>query len=278
MALVINTNIASLSAQKNLVANTSQLAVSVQRLSSGLRINSARDDASGLAVSEKLRAQVRSISVAIRNSQDGVSLAQTMEGGLVEIGNILGRMRELAEQAANGTVQDSSALDNEYKQMIAEIDRISRTTEFNGVKLLNGDSSAAGISLQVGFQNTADDRITFFSGVGATNTSSLGLTGAVGTISAVGNAQSALTAIDSAINTVATNRGTFGAVMNRLESTIANLRVAAENLGAAESAIRDADFAYETSQFTRNQILVQAATAMVAQANVLPQAALQLLK
>lgn len=278
MALVINTNIASLSAQKNLVANTSLLSVSVQRLSSGLRINSAKDDASGLAVSEKLRAQVKSISVAIRNSQDGVSLAQTTEGGLVEIGNILSRMRELAEQAANGTVQDRTALDSEYTQMISEIDRISATTEFNGVKLLNGDSSATGVSLQVGFQNSANDRISFFSGIGVTGSSTLGLTGTFGTISAVGNAQSALAQIDSAINTVATRRGTLGAVMNRLESTIANLRVASENLGAAESAIRDADFAFETSQFTRNQILVQAATAMVAQANVLPQAALQLLK
>ncbi|MBI5575337.1 MAG: flagellin FliC [Deltaproteobacteria bacterium] len=278
MALVINTNIASLSAQKNLVANTSLLSTSVQRLSSGLRINSAKDDASGLAVSEKLRAQVKSISVAIRNSQDGVSLAQTTEGGLVEIGNILSRMRELAEQAANGTVQDRTALDNEYTQMIQEIDRIALTTEFNGVKLLNGDSSATGVSLQVGFQNSANDRIAFFSGIGVTGSSTLGLTGTFGNISIVGNAQSALAQIDSAINTVATRRGTLGAVMNRLESTIANLRVAAENLGAAESAIRDADFAFETSQFTRNQILVQAATAMVAQANVLPQAALQLLK
>lgn len=277
MALVINTNIASMSAQRNLVINSEKLATSVQRLSSGLRINSAKDDAAGLAVSEKIRAQVRSIAVAIRNSQDGISLAQTNEGGLQEIGNILGRMRELSEQSANGTLGTSerNTLDAEYQQLRTEIDRISNTTEFNGTKLLDGSQSTTGVSLQVGFQNTTDDRITFFSGIGATSTTTLSLTA---NISTVANAQSNLDMTSSAIGTVAASRGTLGAVMSRLESTIANLRVTSENLTAADSAIRDADFAYESSQFTRNQILVQAANAMVAQANVLPQAALQLLK
>jgi flagellin len=277
MALVINTNIASMSAQRNLVINSEKLATSVQRLSSGLRINSAKDDAAGLAVSEKIRAQVRSIAVAIRNSQDGISLAQTNEGGLQEIGNILGRMRELSEQSANGTLGTSerNTLDAEYQQLRTEIDRIANTTEFNGTKLLDGSQSAAGVSLQVGFQNTTNDRITFFSGIGATSTATLSLTA---NISSVANAQSNLDMTSSAIGTVAASRGTLGAVMSRLESTIANLRVTSENLTAADSAIRDADFAYESSQFTRNQILVQAANAMVAQANVLPQAALQLLK
>jgi flagellin len=277
MALVINTNIASLSAQRNLATNNSQLGTSVQRLSSGLRINSAKDDAAGLAISEKLRSQIRSISVAVRNSQDGISMAQTTEGGLAEMGNILGRMRELAEQSANGTLGDSErlTLDKEYQQLKQEIDRISNATEFNGAKLLDGSMSSSGVTLQVGFQNTANDRITFFSGMAAVNVTALSLTA---DISTVGSAQSNLDMVTSAIGTVASARGELGAVMSRLDSTISNLRVTSENLSAADSAIRDADFAYEAAQFTRNQILVQAANAMVAQANVLPQAALQLLQ
>ncbi len=280
MALVINTNIMSLNAQRNLSANNNKLAVSVQRLSSGLRINSAKDDAAGLAISEKLRAHVRSVNVAIRNAQDGISLAQVAEGGLDQIGSLLARMRELAEEAANGTLgtTERSALDNEYQQLKSEIDRIADVTEFNGTKLLDGSKSTTGVTLQVGFQNTANDRITFFSGVGPTKTTNLGLTGTFGTISSAANAQSALTQIDSAINTVATRRGTLGAVQNRLDNTISNLRIASENLSAADSRIRDADFAYETAVFTRNQILVQASTAILAQANVLPQTALSLLK
>ena len=278
MALVINTNIASLSAQRNLATNNAQLGTSVQRLSSGLRINSAKDDAAGLAISEKLRSQIRSISVAVRNSQDGISMAQTTEGGLAEMGNILGRMRELAEQAANGTLGGAErvTLDKEYQQLKTEIDRISNATEFNGAKLLNGSMSAGGVTLQVGFQNVAaNDRITFFSGMAAVNSTQLSL---MADISTVGSAQSNLDMVTSAIGTVAAARGELGAVMSRLESTISNLRVTSENLSAADSAIRDADFAYEAAQFTRNQILVQAANAMVAQANVLPQAALQLLQ
>jgi flagellin len=278
MALVINTNIASLSAQRNLATNNAQLGTSVQRLSSGLRINSAKDDAAGLAISEKLRSQIRSISVAVRNSQDGISMAQTTEGGLAEMGNILGRMRELAEQAANGTLGDAErvTLDKEYQQLKTEIDRISNATEFNGSKLLDGSMSASGVTLQVGFQNVAaNDRITFFSGMAAVNVSALSL---MADISTVGSAQSNLDMVTSAIGTVASARGELGAVMSRLDSTISNLRVTSENLSAADSAIRDADFAYEAAQFTRNQILVQAANAMVAQANVLPQAALQLLQ
>ncbi len=283
MAVVINTNIMSLTAQRNLTVNQNKLAVSVQRLSSGLRINSAKDDAAGLAISAKISAQVVSIQVAIRNAQDGISLAQVAEGGLAQIGDILTRMRELAEEAANGTLgaSERSALDNEYQQLMSEIDRIAEVTEFNGVKLLNGSQtgSTGGVTLQVGFQNTANDRITFFSGVSAIMTQSLlGLTGALSTIVSAGNAQSALTQIDSAISIVAKYRGTLGAIQNRLESTINNLRIASENLSAANSRIKDADFAYETAQFTRNQILVQAGTAVLAQANVLPQNALQLLR
>jgi flagellin len=280
MALVINTNVASLIAQRNLAVNNSALSKSVQRLSSGLRINSAADDAAGLSISEKLTAQTRSIAVAIRNSQDGVSLSQVAEGGMTEIGNILTRMRELAEQSSNGTLGGSerSALDNEYSQLKSEIDRISNVTEFNGIKLLDGSQSTTGVTLQVGFQNTTNDRINFFSGIAATDTTQLGITGAFGTISSAGNAQSALTQIDAAITTVAQRRGTLGAIQNRLDSTVSNLRVSSENLTAANSRIKDADFAYETAQFTKNQILVQAATSILAQANVLPQNALKLLR
>jgi flagellin len=189
-------------------------------------------------------------------------------------------MRELAEQAASGTLGDSdrSALDNEYQQLKSEIDRIVNVTEFNGTKLINGSQSANGIALQVGFKNTTNDRITVLSGLGTVSSTGLGLTGVFSTISAQGNAQSALTQIDSAINTISTRRGTLGAFQNRLEVTITNLRVASENLSAANSRIRDADFAAETAAFTRNQILVQSATAILAQANVLPQNALQLLR
>ena len=160
MSLVINTNIASMNAQRNLATNSEKLATSVQRLSSGLRINSAKDDAAGLAISEKIRSQVRSISVAVRNSQDGISLAQTTEGGLQEIGNIVGRMRELSTQSANGTLgqTERNSLDAEYQQLKTEIDRISNATEFNGIKLLDGSQSASGVTLQVGFQNVASQR------------------------------------------------------------------------------------------------------------------------
>ena len=277
MPLVVNTNMPSLGAQRNLATNTGSLTKSVQRLSSGLRINSARDDAAGLAVSTKLRAQVASVAVAIRNSQDGISLAQTTEGGLNEVTNILIRMRELSEQSANGTLSDleRGSLNVEYLGLVEEIDRITQVTEFNGVKLLNGSYSGSGVTLQVGFQNTSDDRITFFSGLAALDSSTIGLQT---DISSMANAQSNLTSIDSAIGLVAAARGELGAVMSRLDSTISNLRVTSENLSAANSAIIDADFALEASIFIRNQILVQAGTSMVAQANVLPQTALTLLQ
>lgn len=281
MSLVINTNIASLNAQRNLATSTLNLNTSVQRLSSGLRINSAKDDAAGLAISEKLRAHTRSINQAIRNSQDGISVSQTAEGALSEIGGLLSRMRELAEQASNGSISASnrSDLDNEFQQLKTEIDRIATVTEFNGTKLIDGSQCASGMTLQVGFQGTTDDRITVMSGLTSVHSgSALSLTGNYSAIISAAQATSVLAAIDSAISTVATRRATLGAIQNRLDTTISNLRVASENLTAADSRIRDADFAYETAQFTRNQILVQAATAILTQANVLPQAALQLLR
>jgi flagellin len=280
MALIINTNLASLNAQRNLAVNQGALDRSVQRLSSGLRINQAADDAAGLSISERLRAFTRSIHQAMRNAQDGISLIQTAEGGLAEVGNILARMRELATQAANGTLDGTAraALDTEYRQLASEIDRIVAVTEFNGVRLIDGSQSATGIALQVGFRATPSDTITILSGVGTTAASAIGITGAASTISTIANAQLALAAIDNAIVTVAGRRGDLGAFQSRLGTTISNLRVAAENLTAADSRIRDADFAAETALFTRNQILVQAATAILAQANMLPQNALTLLR
>ena len=278
MPLVINTNVASLNAQKNLSTSNGLLSKSVERLSSGLRVNSARDDAAGLAVSSKLRAQIASISVAIRNSQDGISLAQTTEGGLNEMGNILTRMRELSEQSANGTlgIKERNALDAEYKQLYDEINRISKVTEFNGVRLLDQSYSIPGgaLMLQVGFQNTSNDVITL-SGMSGIDASTLSIQS---TINSQTGAQANLSLLDQAIETVATTRGNLGAIMSRLDSTIANLRVSHENLSSADSAIRDADFALEASVFIRNQILVQAGTSMVAQANMLPQTALTLLQ
>ena len=281
MSLVINTNVASLDAQRNLANNSEAVQVSVQRLSSGLRINSAKDDAAGLAISDRLRSQIRSIAVAIRNSQDGTSLSQTAEGGLAQIGDILARMRELATQSANGTIADTdrTALNNEFTQLKDEIDRISNVTEFNGTKLLDGTLST---TLQVGFRNTANDRIDI-SLNSAANSVSLGILGGINdTIAGDGtgqaNAQNMLTTLDAAISSVSSMRGTLGAIQNRLTSTISNLSISSENLTAADSRVRDADFALETATFTRNQILVQSATAILAQANQLPSQALQLLK
>lgn len=283
MPLVINTNVASLFAQRALTNNTSSLEKSVQRLSSGFRINSAADDAAGLAISNKLTAHIRSIAVAIRNAQDGTSMMQTAEGGLNEITSLLTRMRELAEEASTDTISsERSALDTEYGQLKQEIDRIANVTEFNGVKLLDGSKSASGLSLQIGFMNTQYDRIIILSGVeGAAITSSaigLNATRSTDSISTADQARSALSVLDEAIASVAKRRGIFGAVMNRLDSTISNLRISSENLSAANSRIMDADFAAETATFTKNQILVQAATAVLAQANTLPQQALQLLR
>ena len=280
MGLIVNTNLFSLNAQRHVQKTQNSLGKSVERLSSGLRVNSARDDAAGLAISMKLTAHVRSLNQAVRNAQDGISVVQTAEGGLNEIHNILTRMKELATQAANGVLSDSdrTALNNEFADLKTEITRISDTLEFNGRKLINGDLSVTGVSLQVGSNNTVNDRITIdkttFNDIDA---SSIGLTQTVSSIDQVANAQSMLTLVDSAIAQVSTRRGTLGGVQNRLDSTIANLEITSENLSAANSRIRDADFAVETANLTRSQILLQAGIASLSQANVLPQYALQLL-
>lgn len=276
MALTVNTNIASLNAQRNLTVTQGQLNKSLQRLSSGLRINSAADDAAGLAISEGMRSQIRSMNQAVRNANDGVSLVQTAEGALNEVSNILVRMRELATQSATGTVSSDqrSYIDSEFTQLKNEIDRIASATDFNGTKILDGSSGT--VSFQIGAGNTANDIISVTISAGAA--SSIG----VATASVSGNsgaaASAALGAIDTAIKSVSNIRGNLGAVQNRLQSTINNLQVSVENLSAAESRIRDVDVASETAAMTRAQILTQAGTSILSQANQTPQSALSLLR
>lgn len=274
MALRINTNIASLTAQRALASVTERLSGNYRRLATGLRISTAADDAAGLAISERLRAQVRSLNQAKRNAADGISLVQTGEGALNEVSGILLRLRELAVQSANGTVSDTdrATLDEEFQSLVAEVDRIGRSTEFNGIKLLDG--SASSVTFQVGSGTTVgvDTLSANLSAVLATGLGIdvLGLTNASA-------ASSAMSALDSAIDSVSRSRGRLGAMQNRLQYTVNNLQVQSENLSAADSRIRDVDIAYETAQLARNSIMQQAAIAMLAQANSQPQLALQLL-
>jgi flagellin len=274
MSLVVNTNIASLAAQNNLTNNTNKLERSVERLSSGLRITRAADDAAGLGVSETLRAHIASINQASRNSNDGISLTQIADGSAQSIGNLLSRLRELASQSSNGTVgtTERSYIDQEFVQLRSEIDRIASVTEFNGTALLSG--SALSFSLQVGFKSGSCNTLSL--NLKALDLASIGLNSV--NVSSAANAQSALGNIDSAISAVASARADYGSYQNRLEATISTLQVTSQNFSAAESRIRDADVAYETSQFTKNQILVQSGIAILAQANALPQQALTLLR
>jgi flagellin len=274
MGLVINTNVSSLAAQNNLTNSTNQLERSVERLSSGLRITRAADDAAGLGVSETLRAHIRSINQAGRNSNDGISLTQIADGAAQTIGNLLSRLRELASQSANGTVgtTERSYLDQEFVQLRSEIDRIAAVTEFNGTALLSG--SANTFTIQVGYKSGANNSLTLT--LKDLDVASVGLSSV--NVSSAANAQSALSNIDSAISAVATARADYGSYQNRFEATIASLQVTSQNFSAAESRIRDADVAYETSIFTKNQILVQSGIAILAQANALPQQALTLLR
>ncbi|MEM7199170.1 MAG: flagellin [Planctomycetota bacterium] len=274
MGLRVNTNVASINAQRSLSQINGRLQNNFRRLSTGLRIASAADDAAGLAISERLRAQVRSLEQAQRNSNDGISLVQTAEGALNEVNSILIRLRELSIQAANGSVsnQDKETLEQEFGDLISEINRIGRSTEFNGIRLLDGSSSS--VSFQIGFGvNTSVDSLQV--SLDATLSTSLALNSL--DIGSGGDTSTAISQIDSAINTVSSLRGRFGAVQNRLQSTIANLGVQVENLSAAESRIRDVDVALETAQLTRNSILQQASISILTQANAQPQAALSLL-
>jgi len=275
MALIVNNNIASINAQRNLGVNSAQLEGSVARLSSGLRITRAADDAAGLGISETLRAQIRSINQAVRNSNDGISLLAIADGGAEGIGNLLGRLRELAEQSASGILgsNERSFLDQEFVALRSEIDRISSVTEFNGVKLLSGTVNDS-LSIQIGFRSSANDTLSINLNdlhVGALNLTTVN-------VSTSGNALDALSNIDSAISAVASARANIGSLQNRIDAAVGNLQVAGENITAAESRIRDADIAFETAKFVRNQILVQAGTSILAQANTLPQQALALLQ
>ena len=275
-ALSLQTNIGSLTAQRNLRKNERGLHTAMGRLSSGLRINQASDDAAGLSISEKLRAQVRGLSQAQRNANDGVSLIHTAEGALNETSDMLIRMRELAVQSANGTLGASEriAVNREFTALKAEIDRISNVTEFNGLKLIDG-SLSTGLTFQVGLNNNSNDQITI--SVSSSVATALGLTAGM-TLSTSTGAQNSLAIIDTAISTVASRRGDLGAVQNRLYSTINNLSAAHENLSAANSRIRDTDVAAESANFTRGQILMQSGIAVLAQANQLPSMAISLLK
>ncbi|TPV95511.1 MAG: flagellin FliC [Myxococcales bacterium FL481] len=275
MMITVMTNVTSLVAQQNLNKNNHKLTDSLSRLSSGLRVRSAADDAAGLAISEDFKAKIRSLGQAKRNANDGVSLAQTADGSLNEVGALLIRMRELAVQARNGTVNDTQRgyLDDEFQELKSEIDRIVNTTEFNGVNLINGDQSG-GIEFQVGVGTTANDRLTL--SIATTSAAALSIDSA--TIGGVTAADTAIARLDSAIEAVSTRRAAIGAMQNRLTVTISNIDTYSTNLDAAKSRIIDVDVAAETSRLTRQQVLVQAGTAMLAQANQSPQVALSLLR
>lgn len=277
MALIVNSNLASLNAQRNLSTSQNDLNTSLQRLSSGLRINSAKDDAAGLFIAQQLTRDIRGTNQAVRNAADGISLGQTAEGALGQIANNLQRIREIAIQAANATVGDRSGLQKEVDQLTQEISRIVQTTEFSGTKLLSGATS---LVFQVGASGSADNQVVLdtvnITGIGGY---ALNLT-ATGTInvSDATNASAALSGLSSDIDTVNQTRATYGALQNRFEAVISNLQNYAENLTAARSRIEDADFAAETARLTRAQILQQAGTSILAQANSLPQNALALLQ
>jgi flagellin len=281
MPQTINTNLTSLNAQRNLNSSQSSLATSMQRLSSGLRVNSAKDDAAGLAIAERMNTQVRGMNVAIRNANDGISLSQTAEGALGKISDNLQRMRELAVQSANDTnsTTDRVALDNEFKQLASENARLITNTTFNGQPLLTGTGGTGGVfTFQVGANSTADNQITITTSDVATamGTNTQGAAATLGTTAA--EALTAMDNIDAALTEVNSARSTYGAAQNRFEAVISGLQVASENQAAARSRIMDADFAAETAAMSRAQILQQAGTAMVAQANQLPQQVLRLLQ
>jgi flagellin len=276
MALTINTNVASLNAQRNLGKSQGALNTSLQRLSSGMRINSAKDDSAGLAISDRMTSQIRGLNQAVRNANDGISVAQTAEGAMGEVTNILQRMRELAVQSGNdsNSASDRTSLQAEVDQLISEIDRIADTTEFNETKLLDGTGSS--LSFQVGARGTSNDKISINVGNLDMTTATLGVD-AVDLSAAGSDIEATLTSIDDAIASVSSSRGDLGAIQNRFESTIANLSNISENVSAARSRIMDADIAQETSNLTKFNILQQAGVSILAQANQQPQLALSLL-
>ncbi|QLE86162.1 flagellin FliC [Shewanella sp. Scap07] len=272
MAITVNTNVTSLKAQKNLNASSSNLATSMERLSSGLRINSAKDDAAGLAISNRLNSQVRGLEVGMRNANDAISIAQISEGAMQEQTNMLQRMRDLTIQSENGanSTADLQALKDEMDQLALEITAIGTNTAFGDTKLLNGDFSA-GKSFQVGHQNGEDIKVS----VGKSDAASLSV-GSLTVLTSAGRS-TALAKIDAAISTIDTSRAKLGAVQNRLSHNISNSANTQANVADAKSRIVDVDFAKETSTMTKNQVLQQTGSAMLAQANQLPQVALSLL-
>ncbi len=284
MALVINHNLMAMSAARYLGVAYNRLSVSVARLSSGLRINSASDDAAGLAIREMMRTDIRVLNQGVRNANDALSLIQTADGALSVIDEKLTRMKELAEQAATGTYTEAQRLimDSEYQAMASEITRIANATDFNGVYLLNGSLAGSGMKIHFGTGNSSAEDYYYIK-IGNATASALGVgnelaAGTAGsTISTQAAAQQALEAIDDAIATKDNIRANLGALANRLANTVSNLTIQAENLQAAESRISDVDVATEMTEFVRNQILTQAAVAMLAQANALPQLALTLI-
>jgi flagellin len=275
MGLRIYNNVEAQNAHRQLQATNDKLSSTMERLSSGLRINRAADDAAGLAVSEEMRTQIRGMKVASRNALDGVSLVQVADGALSGVNDMLQRVRDLAVQAANGTLTDLQRgnLDQEVQSIVAEMARVASDTEFNGVKILSGSvaSAASAITLQVGANGSQVIAFT----VATMTASDLGISGIA--VSTAASATAAIASIDAAIRTVNSQRASMGAIQNRLEQTISRLELTSENLQAAESRIRDADMASEMIDYTRNQILQQSGTAMLAQANQAPQSILQLL-
>lgn len=277
MGLRINTNIASLNAQRNMRSTRLNLDKSLEKLASGYRINKAGDDAAGLAISESLRAQIRGYGQAERNTQDGISMIQVAEGGLNEVSSILIRLRELGVQAASDTVGpvERQFLNVEYEQLLQEVDRIADSTEFNGTPLLNG--TGAVFDFQVGIRNDPTiDRISFDASKADANTASIGVN--LTSVADKASAQNSLAAVDKAIMNVSAMRADFGAIQNRLQSTINNLAVSIENISAANSRIRDTDVAAESAELTKNNVLMQAGTSVLAQANQTTNAAVQLLQ
>lgn len=286
MALVVNSNIASLNAQRNLNGSSNAMGVSLQRLSSGLRVNSAKDDAAALAISQGMTSQIRGSNQAIRNANDGISVGQTVEGAMGNLSSMMQRIRELAVQSSNDSVSSTnrSQLQKEADELTQEISRVIATTEFNGVKLLSGGNN---LNFQVGYDGATtnqiavsiDDFAASAAGGGFLNSfsSTLNATGTVNILTSA-NASASIEEMDSDIDKMNTQRAKFGAVQNRFEAVIANLASYAENLSASKSRMIDADYASETALMTRNQVLQQAGTAILAQANALPQSAMSLLR
>jgi flagellin len=276
MGLSVYNNVEAMNAHRLLSNTNSSISRSIERLSSGLRINRGADDAAGLAVSESMRSQIRGMNVASRNAQDGVSMVQVADGALGTVGDMLQRVRDLAVQASNGTLTDAqrSNLDVEVQQILAEVGKTGTDTEFNGLKILAGSvaTAASAVTLQVGAN--ASQSIAFT--IGTVSASDLGISGIA--VSTASGASAAIASLDAAISTLTTARANLGAIQNRLENTINRLGVTAENVQAAESRIRDADMAQEMIQFTKSQILQQSGTAMLAQANQAPQSILSLLR